>query len=78
MSGIKKAYALVLSEMSKFHDILMDTADELDAVRNIEIKDRTEDQIVELDRILRDRRPYENALRRLEEARYALWRIYDM
>lgn len=78
MSDIKKAYALILSEMSKFHDILMDTVDELDAIRNIEIKDRTKDQKVELDRILRDRKPYENALRKLEEARYALWCIYEM
>lgn len=78
MTDIQKAYTLVLSEMSKFHIILMNTVDELDAVRNIEMEDRTPEQKLELDRILKNRRPAENALHRLEEARHALWNIYEM
>lgn len=78
MTDIENAYAFVLSAMSKHHDILMNTVKELDAVRNIEMENRTEDQKVELDRILKERRPYETAWHRLEDVRQILLTIYKM
>ena len=78
MSDIQTAYAFILSAMSKQHEILMSTVSELETIRNIEMEDRTPKQELDLDTILKGRRPHENAWHRLEEVRSILWKIYEV